>query len=276
MNTSARMLAFLLLTASCATATADTAAPPPAAVASQAADAPKPKVAPLLGFVLSQLGSIAFQKVVGDTPAGLFRKLLQRQFDSIYGGDQAPQAPAATGDVAPIVGYVIERLDPKTFTPIGALDVARAAPSLKTGEVFALQYSTSLPGQVRLENIDPAGTVNDLGTYTVLPDQLNRIPRDLGIKLVGQPGTEVIRFYFYPCLPVGAAGEAWSAPYKGKLPDCGRGPNPMVLAAASGAVRPKALVNLSQPDDTMSFAGSADYRMNDVTSTVALIRHEAP
>lgn len=252
------------------------AAAPPASAA-DAAEQPTPKIAPLLVFVLQQVGGMAFKQVVGDSPFGLFRKLMERQFDAIYGPAPAPsQVPVEAGAVAPVVGYAIEQLDPKSFASLKSLDVAKKTPVLKTGDVFALQYSTSLPGQVRLENIDPSGTVNDLGTYTVTPDQLNRIPRDLGIKLVGKPGTEVIRFYFYPCMPAGATDEGWAAALKGKLPDCGRGPNPVMQAAASGAIRPKALVNLSQPDASMSFAGSADYRSNDVTSTVALVQHEAP
>lgn len=268
------MLSLLVFTAQASDEPSAASTPaPPASAAGQ----PAPKIVPLLGFVLSQIGGMAFKQAVGESPLGLFRKLREQYFDSGKSAatsiDAQPQNERA---LAPVVGYSIEQLDPKTFASLKSLDVANQTPALKTGDVFAVKYSTSLPGQVRLENIDPSGVVNDLGTYTVTPDQLNRIPSNLGIKLVGQPGTEVIRFYFYPCLPSGSAEEAWAAGFKDRLPACGRGPNPVVLAAASGAIRPKSLVNLAQPDATMSFAGSADYRVNDITSTVALIQHEAP
>jgi hypothetical protein len=278
MNRFMRALAAAPLAASCCVVFAAQPGAQPEAHAASAAtsDAPAPKIVPLLLFVLQQVGGMAFRQVVGDSPFGLFRKLAQGQSDAVHGAASAtpPEAPASAG-IAPVVGYSIEQLDPMSYAGIRSLDVSQKAPALKTGDVFALRYSTSLPAQVRLENIDPSGSINDLGTYTVMPDQLNRIPSDLGIKLVGQPGTEVIRFYFYPCMPGGAGDEAWAVALKGKLPDCGRGPNPVVQAAASGAIRPKALVNLAQPDASMSFAGSADYRANDVTSTVALIQHEA-
>jgi hypothetical protein len=242
-----------------------------AAPASQPAGDVSPKVSPLLAFVLNQVATMATDHFFGDSPLGLFRRLL-----GLTPALKPEAAPLADGALAPVVGYALQQLDPQSFEVVKPLALSgHEPPLLRTGDVFALLYSTNLPGQVRLENIDPRGQVSDLGVYTVLPDQLNRLPRDLGIKLVGQPGAEIIRFYFYPCLPPGSAGAAWAGRFAGKLPDCGRGPNPVVQAAASGALKPKALVNLAQPDETMSFAGAADYRLNDVTSTVAVIRHEA-
>lgn len=265
------MLTLLLACAAGLASAADdkAPAPPPPAVAGET---PQPKVSPLLAFVLNQVAGMVTDHLFGDSPLGLFRRLLGREPAA------APAVlPLAEGTtLAPVVGYALQQLDPQSFAVVKPIELRTGeAPVLRTGDVFALLYSTNLPGQVRLENIDPTGQVADLGVYTVLPDQLNRLPRDLGIKLVGRPGAEIIRFYFYPCLPPGSAGAAWAASFAGKLPDCGRGPNPVVQAAASGALKPKALVNLAQPDETMSFAGAADYRLNDVTSTVAVIRHEA-
>jgi hypothetical protein len=133
---------------------------------------------------------------------------------------------------------------------------------------------------VRLENIDPAGLVADLGTYTVLVDQLNRIPRDKGIQLQGRPGQERLRFYFYPCLPREAAGKPWAAGFQGRLPPCGAMPAVQVAGAgnatAYGTVKPRALVNLDQPDATMVFAGASGFKPGDVTMLEARIRHDAP
>ena len=154
-----------------------------------------------------------------------------------------------------------------------------------------LQFSTSLPGRVRLENIDAGGRVADLGAHTVWVDPLKRIPRDKGIQLQGQPGLERLRFYFYPCLPAEAAGKPWAAEFQGKLPPSTAAP---VLqsahggnlggnlasnragspAGAYGTVAPRAMVNLAQPDAHLVFAGSPDYKPGEVTLMETQIRHE--
>jgi len=178
----------------------------------------------------------------------------------------------------PTLAYALELLDPATFAVLQPVPVAGNGALLRTGDVFALQFSTNLPGQVRLENTDPAGVVSDLGTYTVLVDQLNRLPRDRGIQLQGRPGLEKLRFYFYPCLPMEASGRPWVDDFRGKLPPCGRtsASHPVQTASAGdyGAVAPRALVNLAQPDATMVFASSTDYQAGDVTLMEATLRHE--
>ena len=190
------------------------------------------------------------------------------------GGDAAADA------LVPTLGYAMELLDPKSFAVIRPVPVAGSGARLRTGDVFVLQFSTNLPGQVRLENIDPAGQAADLGTYTVLVDQLNRIPRDRGIQLQGRPGQERLRFFFYPCLPRQAAGKPWAADFQDRLPPCGVMPAVQLAdsgnAAAYGAVKPRALTNLHQPDATMVFAGASGFNPGDVTLLEARIRHDPP
>ena len=155
---------------------------------------------------------------------------------------------------------------------------------LRTGDVFVVQFSTSLPGHVRLENVDAKGQTADLGTYTVLVDQLNCLPRDKGIQLQGQPGMERLRFYFYPCLPAEAADKAWVSEFKDRLPACTTAPgaqaagpstNAGTNAGTLGKVTPRALVNLAQTNAHVAIAGSTDYQPGDVTLMEALIRHES-
>lgn len=261
----------------CAASLAWAQAPADAAASAPAADAEAvtPKMAPLLSLVLRQLGTLALQRVGG--VEGLFSRLKKHSAPSAVA---APVQVHVTGAgtnrgsepaVAPVVGYAIEWLDSTTFASRGDLDVSKGPPQLRTGDTFAIRYSTSTPGLVRLDNIDPEGKVNDLGTYLVLPDQANRIPKTAGIRLAGRPGIEVVRFQFFPCLPDVSADDALRTNF-GTLPDCARG----VPTAAGPAPRAKTLVNLEQPDPTMSFAGTADYRRADTLSTTALIRHEAP
>ncbi len=246
-------------------------APVPAAAAASGAE-PAAKLSPLLGQVLgrvaSQTGPAAATNPTAE--AGLFRRLALQHKAAL-----PPAESQKSAAMVPALGYAMEQLDPGSFAVLRPVAVGGSGALLRTGDVFVLQFSTNLPGQVRLENIDPKGRVADLGTYTVLVDQLNRLPRDKGIQLQGQPGLERLRFYFYPCLPVEAAGKRWAAEFQGKLPACAAGPvQQTTLSRALGVVAPRALVNLSQPDTHLAFAGSNEYQPGEVTLMEAQIRHE--
>jgi hypothetical protein len=254
-------LAGLAALTSSAPAGADTAA---------AASAP---VSPILAQVLGQLSPAARQ--ARNAEAGLFGRYAQAHAEAV-----SPKAAGPAPGLVPALGWAMEQLDPASFAVLRPVPVGGAGPLLRTGDVFVVQFSTSLPGQVRLENIDPAGKVSDLGLYTVFVDQLNRLPRDKGIQLQGQPGIERLRFHFYPCLPPEAAGKPWAADYKGRLPACAAQPPRSATQTAQatrsfGTVAPRALVNLAQPDPHVAFAASAQYQPGEVTLMEAQIRHEA-
>jgi hypothetical protein len=233
-------------------------------------------VSPLLGQVLDRVVPAA----PASTEPGLFRRYArQHKAPGAPAAKAAPGAaalaPAQASALVPALGYAMEQLDPASFAVLRPVPVGGSGALLRTGDVFVLQFSTSLPGRVRLENVDPKGRSSDLGTYTVLVDQLNRIPRDKGIQLQGQPGVERLRFYFYPCLPAEAAGKAWAADFHGKLPGCTSAPLLHTAATAGlGTVATRALVNLHQPDAHVAFAGSTDYQPGELTLMEAQIRHE--
>ena len=256
------------------------AAEPPAS-----AETVQPKIAPLLLFALTSVGKIALDRA---SNKGLFSRL----YDSIFGvaekkdkeqvntASSAYQLALAAGipssSIIPSVGYTLEQLDPKTFEFIKTLRLDGAIPTLNTGDVFALHYSTNLPGLVRLENTDSTGLVTNLGVYTVLPDQDNRIPSNRGIALTGEPGNEIVKVLFYPCIPRQFADKPAGAALAGKIPACDANSRTHISAAAEGSIRSKALVNLDQPDPTIAFSGTSDYQANDVTSTVMVLRHQKP
>ncbi|GEM_PF-1865055 len=263
-------------------------APAGAPATSESAADPKAKVSPLLGQVLGRV--LPATQESPSAEIGLFRRLAQQQKTSVTGGAGAAAAahadkPRAAGGapsaILPALGYAMEQLDPNSFAVLRPVPVGGSGAVLRTGDVFVLQFSTSLPGQVRLENIDPQGRVADLGTYTVMVDQLNRIPRDKGIQLQGQPGLERLRFYFYPCLPAEAAGKRWVVEFQGRLPACAAAPLQQTAQTAQGGssrsfgvVTPRTLVNLTQPDRHLAFAGSNEYQPGEVTLMEAQIRHE--
>ncbi|MGC4079630.1 MAG: hypothetical protein QM702_21815 [Rubrivivax sp.] len=242
-------------------------APPPAAAAS--ADAPAPKIAPLLLWVLQTVAGEAVHQASTGEPSGLFKRLKERFQPA------AVAAAVAGAGPTPAIGYAMEQLDPETFAVLKPVAVGgREPPTLRSGDVFAVQFSTSLPGLVTLQNVDAQGRSANLGTYPVLADQLNRIPRDRGIRLEGDTGVERLRFLFRPCLHAAPLSRPSDYLLAGRLPACSAAERQRLNAAASGAVTPRAMVNLEQPDNTMAFAGSADFQPEDVTLVEAQIRHE--
>jgi hypothetical protein len=271
------------------TTQAQTAPAPPASAAA---------LAPLLNQVMARVGTAPHESA----EPGLFQRLAGQQLKAqrTQAGATPASAPAkpanptktaarktaprkasasAPAPIVPALAWAMEQLDPGSFAVLRPVPVGGSGALLRTGDVFVVQFSTSLPGHVRLENVDPKGQTADLGTYTVLVDQLNRLPRDKGIQLQGQPGVERLRFYFYPCLPTEAANKAWLAEFKGRLPACpAESAVPMAQAGRPdtlGTVAPRALVNLAQTDAHVAIAGSTDYQPGDVTLMEALIRHES-
>jgi hypothetical protein len=184
-----------------------------------------------------------------------------------------PPIPASKAAVVPSVVYSLERLDPKTYKMTSAIDLGHGAPTLHTGDVFAIEYSTNVPGQVRIDNVDSAGQKAALGTYTVLSGHDNRIPVTKGIKLIGSTGTETFKLYFFPCLPADAGGNSDAAAASAGLPSCPAGPSPQLLKASNGLVGAKAAVNLDSPDPTIAVSAVASYQPNDVTESDFQIRH---
>jgi hypothetical protein len=241
------------------------------ASSASAPEALQPKIAPLLGFILERLISAAV-KADAEKPDGLFNKLKTQ----LGFGDKPREETKDDDTLTPAVGYSLQQLDPGNFSVRTALRVGEAPTVLKTGDVFSVQYSTNLPGQIRLENVDPMGRVSDLGTYTVLVDQLNRLPRERGIRLQGEPGLEQLKIYFIPCLPPEAAGQPWRVRFEAQLPECSGTTRMQVAAAGTGSVRTRSLVNLAQPDTTVAFAAATQYRVNEVTMATVQIKHVRP
>lgn len=243
------------------------------AASAQSSASPAPAASAALAPSLEQVMARVASAPVGAEP-GLFQRVAA----------QRPAGSAAKGAddnaLVPALAWAMEQLDPASFAVLRPVPIGGSGARLRTGDVFVLQFSTNLPGQVRLENINPQGLAANLGTYTVLLDQLNRLPRDKGIQLQGQPGLERLRFYFYPCLPAEADGKPWAGDFKGRLPPCpaaGGGAGALrSLPGSYGTVTPRALVNLAQADAHVAIAGSADYQPGDLTLMEALIRHESP
>jgi hypothetical protein len=191
-----------------------------------------------------------------------------------------PVSPTPTGPkalVLPSVVYSLDALDPKKFTTTRHVKISTgSAPTLHTGDVFAIEYSTNLPGQLRIDNIDSAGRTAELGTYIMLPGRDNRIPITKGIKLVGETGTETFKMYFFPCVPESQATTASASGSVEGLPACPMGPSPQLLKASQQHLGAKGAINLESPDPTIAVAAVTDYQSNDVMASEFRINHIAP
>lgn len=259
----------------------------------------------LLPLIVSSLTN-AFINETGNMGAGIFRRLYNSIFgdpnpqQQFYqpGGFNNPQFPAnaaqqqpfppsgqhqlqvqnqntPSGVLNPSVAYTIEKLDPVTYNPVMAYSMQDGAPTLKTGDVFAIRYETNMPGQVKLENIDSTGKLEQLGTYNVLATKTNRIPSNKGIKMEGTPGQETLNIYFTPCRPPEALNHASVKPFENQLPVCGQAQ----LAGGKNRVQAKSMINLNSPDPTIAVQVAPEYTVQDAamgtpTSGTVRINHE--
>jgi hypothetical protein len=179
--------------------------------------------------------------------------------------------PVGKSAVLPSVVYSLLQLDSHSYATVNRIDLTHGAPTLRTGDVFAIEYAANVSGQVRIDNIDSRGQQTALGTYTVLAGHDNRIPRTKGIQLTGSTGTETFKLYFFPCLPPGADTRAQSV--SAGLPACPDSPNPQLLQASKGVLLAKGAVNLESPDPTIAVSAAQDYQPNDITESDFQINH---
>jgi hypothetical protein len=183
----------------------------------------------------------------------------------------AATQPAGKAVVLPSVVLSLIQLDPHSYATASRIDLTHGAPTLRTGEVFAIEYAANVSGQVRIDNIDSSGQRTALGTYTVLAGHDNRIPRTKGIQMTGTTGTETFKLYFFPCVPPGADSKAQTN--SAGLPACPDSPNPKLLQASKGLLLAKGAVNLESPDPTLAVSAAQDYQPNDITESDFQINH---
>jgi hypothetical protein len=183
----------------------------------------------------------------------------------------ATTMPVGKSAVLPSVVFSLLQLDSHSYATTNRLDLTHGAPTLRTGDVFAIEYAANVSGQVRIDNIDSRGQRSALGTYTVLAGHDNRIPRTKGIQLTGTTGTETFKLYFFPCVPPGADTKAQNM--SAGLPACPDSPNPQLLQASKGVLLAKGAVNLDSPDPTIAVSAAQDYQPNDITESDFQINH---
>ena len=168
-------------------------------------------------------------------------------------------------NITPAILYKIEQLDPVTFQSIRTFEnVKSTPPSLESGNVFAITYEPNMPGQVRLENIDPQNVTTQLGTYNVVGRKSRRLPVTKGFQLSGAPGTEQINIYFTPCRPPEAQNQPGVVEFQ-KLPLCSNTQvTNLAKAGKAGGVKPKVVINMDSVDPSIAVGVSVDYTQNDL------------
>lgn len=191
-------------------------------------------------------------------------------------GDKSTSTPDSGAPLVAAIAYSLEQLDPKTFAVIKKLDMTQDKPTLRTGEVFAIELSTNLPGQVRIDNVDESGTVSAQGTYNVLPGRDNRIPRTKGIRLEGGAGLETFKTYFAPCIPAEAKSLPEMAYFQGKLLECAPTTHERLAQASKGVVRSKSATNLEMPDTSVAMSAVENVKDGEIVSNQFSVNHVAP
>lgn len=148
---------------------------------------------------------------------------------------QAAQAGLNPGQAAalstqPILSFVVQKLSSAVpHSPVHAVLVedrfsqqTEPSFSLATGEAFAIKFSTSVPGRVRLINTDVDAVVSTSPLYEAVPGNDNRMPREYegGIEMTGKPGIEYLEVEFVPCVSQALVGHPSVQPFNGQLPAC--------------------------------------------------------
>jgi hypothetical protein len=141
----------------------------------------------------------------------------------------SPQAVAGLSS-QPLLTFVVQKLASAApnAAVLGILAQdslsAQAEPSfvVHTGEAFALTFSTTVPGRVRLINTDADQAVSVSSLYEAVPGSDNRMPREHegGVLMTGRPGTEFLDVEFVPCVSPALAQHPAVAGFVGTLPAC--------------------------------------------------------
>jgi hypothetical protein len=121
---------------------------------------------------------------------------------------------AANTPNADVIGMLLAKQDKRDAEPEF---------KIKTGEVFAVKFSASVPGRARMFNTDVAGQTSESSLYEVIPGVDNRMPRDFegGILMVGNPGLEYLEIQFTPCISATLKNHLSVQNFVNLLPACG-------------------------------------------------------
>ena len=93
---------------------------------------------------------------------------------------------------------------------------------IRTGESFAIAFSTTVPGRVKLINTDVDTHVSESSVYETIPGSDNRLPRlhEGGILMTGKPGVESLDVEFTPCIAQTYAQDPRVLPFVNLLTPC--------------------------------------------------------
>lgn len=201
------------------------------------------------------------------------------------------------GDLAqtPLFSFIVNKLTDNTTAArvkevVQFQDVPQGAQNLsfaiRTGESFALLFTTTVPGRVRLINTDVNAAVTSSDVYEALPGQDNRMPRDWqgAIMMAGTPGTEYLDVEFTPCVSAQFASDPRVAPFQGVLPVCSQDVATKTYSPARGLSDggvlgggARAMIFPASPNPGQPVAlAPPNYTRGGVLSFRITVQHQAP
>ena len=94
---------------------------------------------------------------------------------------------------------------------------------IKTNASFAMTFSTSVPGRIRLINTNSDNMRVESDLYEALPGSDNRMPQahQGAIQMIGKPGAETLEVVFTPCISDIFRNHPRVAGFANSLPSCG-------------------------------------------------------
>jgi hypothetical protein len=146
--------------------------------------------------------------------------------------NQPPAAQASLGasdlqrlSSLPVVAFQVLKYAGKDINvpPLATLNLGTGNDlrfDIRTGEHFAIKVDTSVPGRIQLVNTDVDGKVENLGTYEVVGNSENRIPRGVNIEMLGRSGNETLDVMYQACISSALANDPRVSPFKPYLPAC--------------------------------------------------------
>ncbi len=94
--------------------------------------------------------------------------------------------------------------------------------TLKSGDSFAIKFATTVPGRVRILNVDATGKTDISDLYEASPQGDNRLPREHqgNITLDDTTGMETFTLEFKPCVSQAIASRPDVARFVNLIPPC--------------------------------------------------------
>lgn len=147
--------------------------------------------------------------------------------------------------------------------------------AIRSGEIFAIKFQTTVPGRVRILN-EAEGKTEQIGFYEVIPEIDNRMPRARGMRVNPPAGTEYLLIEFTPCVSTAMLSDPRVAAFSAHLSPCSNEVASKQYTA--GKYTPpagsKAISNLDSPDMTQPVLAAREVSPGQTLTMRIVVDHQ--